>query len=156
MFFFSVILKCSNQFCSGYSQQWVGGDSMFTTSQGWKVEVIIFKLFFFISFSPFFILFKLLSFLFILFSFYLFNLSPTFLFCFLPFLISFQFFFSQVSSLSAFKPDFLLVRQNLKDAGEDNRFDHHSQSHSAGSGFSLLKFMKNIARVRNCPDITIW
>ena len=43
--------------------------------------------------------------------------------------------FSKVDSFSAFKPDFLLVRQNLKDAGEDNRFDeHHSSSDSAKPG----------------------
>ena len=37
---------------------------------------------------------------------------------FQPFLFS---LFSPAASFSAFKPDFLLVRQNLKDAGEDNR-----------------------------------
>ena len=29
--------------CSGHGQQWVRGDSMFASSQGWKVEVILFK-----------------------------------------------------------------------------------------------------------------
>ena len=37
---------------------------------------------------------------------------------FQPFLFS---LISPAASFSAFKPDFLLVRQNLKDAGEDNR-----------------------------------
>ena len=99
-----VILKCLNQFCSGYSQQWVGGDSMFTTSQGWKVEVIIFKLFFFISFSPFFILFKLLSFQFhLIFFFFFLILVQLFFFTFFLFSSHFNFYFlkSPLSALSS-------------------------------------------------------